>query len=475
MSNVGSAPTAPAAREELSSGASGNYGRMHRVVDSLVGGVPLGDTDVGKSWCIKALHPADVNVLSSPMPTNETRSFASVAFNQMGTIVRPAAFAATTWNLEIYVHRDPVLLYSWRATQSGAADVTGYVYSLQYSGIPGGTSTYTENFDQLRHNVEKYRLTSHSVTAYFDAADQTNQGHIVAGQTDIPWLQMAATTVPAPVLDISAQCPWVFYQDATPTLENILQTSRCYQGAARDGVYAPSKLQNLGAWVKTNETNFMLGSITSPFAEFGRVGFSDWPHASQALNDFVGTFPWTTPLGGPVIPVFSQTDSTLTTIFIQNIAPTSAVRTTMRWSLDLIVRPGTVYAPFVRMPPVEDRGAIKMYAEVSRRMADAYPGNHNSLAALLPVIAGIAKTVFPIVYGLAAPAARKWLKGRKKARTIAKARGKPYKPASFLENLARRALKEKGGPSAVDAIYSIGMNAAPDILAGLRQVSKLIS
>ena len=52
--------------------------------------------------------------------------------------------------------------------------------------------------------------------------------------------------------------------------------------------------------------------------------------------------------------------------------------------MDMMVRPGTIYAPFVRMPPVEDHLAFKMYAEVSRRMADGYPSRYNNLGALIP-------------------------------------------------------------------------------------------
>lgn len=55
-------------------------GPMSDAIDDLTGGIPLGESEVGKAWCLKALHPADTSVLSSPMPTYETRSLASVAF-----------------------------------------------------------------------------------------------------------------------------------------------------------------------------------------------------------------------------------------------------------------------------------------------------------------------------------------------------------------------------------------------------------
>lgn len=123
---------APAAAPVVSAASGvGLGGPMHSEIDELTGGVPLGSTEVGKAWCLKALHPADTNVLASPMPVNETKSFASVQFQQMKVIPMPGTFATNkTWNLELVVMRDPILLYAIRLTQSGAADVLGYEYSI---------------------------------------------------------------------------------------------------------------------------------------------------------------------------------------------------------------------------------------------------------------------------------------------------------------------------------------------------------
>lgn len=446
MSDEGSISTvAPAARSELSAASTGSGSRgLGRVIDDLVGGVPLGDTEVGKSWCLKALHPADTSVLSAPMPANETRSFASVAFQQMNTLTKPAAFAAQPWDLEIRVLRDPVLLYAWRATQSGAADAVGFVFSSQYYNV--GAPSYNANYNALRGAAEKFRVTSHSVTAYFDASSQTDQGHVVAGQTDLPLMKLAATTIPPPVADIAGQVPWVYYQDAVPTYDTILQTTRCYQGPATEGVYAPSKLQNLGAWVRTNQSNMMLGTPSS-LTPFGFLGAAGVPAAETTIADFQNTFPYTTVPAGGLYSVFDQTDSTITSVFFKNIAPASAVRTTMRWSLDLIVRPGTSYAPFVRMPPVEDRLALKMYSEVSRRMADAYPGSYNNLGALLGIVGKIATAVLPSLV----PTVTDWVTGLGKSRALAYQRGERAKPMGFGESFARRLMYGKEGPAGATA------------------------
>jgi len=373
---------------------------MRSAIDDLVGGRPLGETEIGKAWCLKALHPAETSIISSPMPTRETRSFATVAFQQLNMLSMPSTFSTSKpYNLTIYFHRDPTLLFSYKFTQSGSGDVTGYVHSNQIAN-----STHYAEHVALRANCERFRLTSSSISAYFDGASETDQGHVVCGQTDLPRL-VIPVLVPAtdlPVNDFGARLSVCIYQDDPPAMEQIVQTTRPYQGPANRGVYCPSKLQSLGAWVTTNVSYFLPGSSTPttpvtpgcfPFSDLGGGSY----FADQPSSDFQGTFPYMWTAGGGAPRTFAQTDSTLTSIFFTGIAPTTTVRVTTRWTLDMVVRPGTPYAPFVRMPPVEDLPALKMYSEISRRLADGYPSSYNNLGFLLPLIGKIASTIGPVI------------------------------------------------------------------------------
>ena len=374
-------------------------GPMPSLIDSLTGGVPLGETEVGKSWCLKALHPADTNVISSPMPTNETRAIASVGFNQMDLFqIHPSFDVNKTWDLYVFVHRDPVLLYSFAKIQQGSAPVTGFIFSKQIAQA----GSYQDAYQALRTNCERFRLTSHSLTGYFDGASLSDQGHIVLGQTELPrlnaanWPQLSASN------DAGIIMPYTFYQDPPPTYELLLQTTRAYQGHAKDGFYVPSKMQNLGRWVYTNQSWLMAGSAVAGGSGVSPVPWVQFSQnreiGDQSFNDFLGTFPFTRlAVGDPAPFVFAQTDPSLTTVMYTGLSATSSVRLTMRWTMDMIVRPGTVYAPFTRMPPPEDPASLKMYAEVSRRMDDGYPSRYNNLAALLPVIGKIATMIAPTV------------------------------------------------------------------------------
>lgn len=435
------AASAPVVAAAVSREARTSAG-LRSVIDDLVGGATLGDTDVGKAWCLKALHPADTNVLSSPMPTNETKAFASVAFQQMDVLSMPATFdPAKAWSVEIFVFRMPVILYSWRATQAGAADVTGYVFSKQYQA----TSDYIAAHYAFREVVEKYRLTSQSLTGYFDAASLSDQGHVIVGQTDLPWMKNPATQTPPPGFDTAAQLPWVFYQDARPSMDVILQTTRAYQAHAVDGFYVPSKLQSLGRWIRTNDVSVLLGTSGVNIPPAPQIGFErlgrDAYFADCAMGTFQGTFPWLKMLPGDPAPlVFDQVDSSLTSVFYTGLSGTSSIRMTMRWTLDMVVKPGTIYAPFVKMPPIEDGLALRMYAEVSRRMIDAYPASQNNLGMLLGTIGRIATQLLPSVV----PAIGSWLTGKATRRQQQTERKEIADAPSFAEEVARSLINLPG-------------------------------
>lgn len=232
------------------------------------------------------------------------------------------------------------------------------------------------------------------MTCYFDAASESDQGHIVCAQTELP--RVTAPNWPAvnPVNDTAIQMQTTLYQDAPPTYEQMLQTSRAYQGKAADGVYAPSKLLNIGQWVYTNQSYKMIGTAPATAPGIGIVPFNLYAQtqyeADEPAANFAGSFPYT-----GTIMVFPQVDTSLTTIFITGIAPTSSLRITSRWTLDITVRPGTIYAPFAKMPPTADYNALRMYSEVSRRMPDGHPSSFNNLGAILGVIGKIAATVAP--------------------------------------------------------------------------------
>lgn len=98
-----------------------------------------------------------------------------------------------------------------------------------------------------------------------------------------------------------------------------------YQGQARNGFYAPSKLQSLGRWVHTNQSNGMLGTMTSSASPVGfdKLGGTALV-ADQASSAFVGSFPWLrTSSDTSIKPVFDQVDSGITSVFYTGIAPTS--------------------------------------------------------------------------------------------------------------------------------------------------------
>ena len=154
----------------------------------------------------------------------------------------------------------------------------------------------------------------------------------------------------------------------------------------------------------------------------------------------------------PIPFVFDQMDSSITSIFYTGLSSTSTLRLTMRWTMDMMVRPGTIYAPFVRMPPVEDHLAFKMYAEVSRRMADGHPSRYNNLGAIIPLIGKVASAVFPTLSTFIPHV----LQRRQADRAYAMSNGLAA-PSSLVDNALEyvsEAVKASAGKdSAEDAFY----------------------
>lgn len=393
-SESASEPVLSASAPGAAAAAGRGLGAMNSAIDQLTDGAPLGETEVGKAWCLKALHPADTTVISSPMPTYETRSLASVGFQQLDLLTLPGGpmwDPTKTWNCTIHLHRDPVLLLSYRIEQ-GLTDKRGFLYSKQI----GVSTTYADAYQAMRTNCEKFRMTSQSVTVYFDGASESDQGHIIAAQTELPRVTASAWRDTHPVNDTAVTMDTAFYQDPVPTYEQMLQTSRAYQGAASEGVYCPSKMLNIGSWIYTNQAYKMIGTAPATAPGVGVIPFNTYAQTQyegdEPAANFVNTFPYT-----GTIMTYGQVDSSLTTIYITGIAPTSSLRLTTRWTLDITVRPATVYAPFTRTPPTADFGALRMYSEVSRRMPDGHPSRFNNLGAILGVIGKIAMQLAPAI------------------------------------------------------------------------------
>lgn len=126
----------------------------------------------------------------------------------------------------------------------------------------------------------------------------------------------------------------------------------------------------------------------------------------------------------------------------------------------MMVRPGTIYAPFVRMPPVEDHLAFKMYAEVSRRMADGHPSRYNNLGAIIPLIGKVASAVFPTLSSFIPSV----LERRKADREYAMSRGLPA-PSGLVDSALEYvsgSVSSSGAKQAAEEAYN---NAAARVRA----------
>lgn len=388
--------------------------QMTEVLRELGGDAILGTTDAGQLWCLKALHPAQQNVQSCQCPTLENRQIVSTSYTQINNFSLPSSFDADkVWEMHIWVHRDPCILYSYTLKQAGKTEIRGYVSNTQVSKGDLGLDSYDNTFAFFRDSAERLRLTSHSITGYFDGASMTDQGHVVLCQTDLNRVELPSTYDAKDFIDhpddmfqkLRGSLPFVYYQDPRCTYEQALQFPNFYQGPIAEGFYCPSKMTNPGSWIVTNDPKLMIGASNSTHTETETTSILNDigkpPGGVYGANE-CGKFRWTFPFfirDEPYHPkmVFDSHDPGITNIFIKGIAGTSTVRLTVRMTMDMIVRPGTSFAPFAKEPVGYDEPAIRMYYEISRRLKDGYPGSYNMLGSLLPLIGKAASFLAPIV------------------------------------------------------------------------------
>lgn len=374
----------------------GSDSKMVRVIKGMTGGAILGTTDVGASWCLKALHPSDSNVQSSPCPVTETKSFATVAYNQLDQISIPATFdASKPWNLTVYTFSDADLLYTYIATQ-GSLNVTGFVQNRNISSTAGNFVHTT-----IANICERYRVTSRSNTMYFDAASTSDQGHVITGQFEMEVSSAGSVYLPVPTETIAASIPYGYYQGGPPTYDQVMSTSQSYQGRAADGCYVVMKMSEMGKWVSTNKSIYCLGTCksNSPFYYLGlSQAFAEISAAHATTLETSWPYRrYLSPGEAPPYLWFAEAYKSMAVTFFTGLSAGSSIRLVNRLTMDMVVNSGSTYAPFVKRPPEEDPLAMQMYFRVSREMQDAYPSDHNNLGALLGVVGNLAKTVLPMV------------------------------------------------------------------------------
>lgn len=378
--------------------------------------LPLGATEAGKVWCTKALHPADVAIPVS-IPDRQARPHAGLCFGGQYKISPPGGLNSTdSWDADLLLSPDMICPGSYTVDKTGnylepLMDrlhlPSGLANRFLNSQIIGTGATPEESYQlklaTVQQNVREARLSYFGATLELQAPSLSDQGTVVAAQYDLPYDMFNFAGVDNVNKKVLATKPLAVTRlQSMPSFSSMMSIPGSYTGKVKDGVYAPLKL---------SEEALHFVNVQSSVAPH-----TDWDQATGNFVSDLVTITSTTGLTGPIACcrdyTLSATDGTGTTqrdealprltnriihICARGMSPNATLYITIRHGYEVTVAPNSIYSPYVTLPPPPDYAAVEAYFAIARQLADAYPGDYNSLGTLLPIIANIAAETLPKV------------------------------------------------------------------------------
>lgn len=378
--------------------------------------LPLGSTEAGKVWCTKALHPADVAIPVS-IPDRQARPHAGLAFGGQYKISPPGGLTATdSWDADLLLSPDMICPGCYTSDKTGnylepLMDrlhlTSGLANRFLNSQISGSGATPEESYQAklatVQQNVREARLSFFGATLELQAPSLADQGTLVASQYDLPYDMFNFTEVNTTTKSVYAVKPLAVTRlQFMPSFSSMMSIPGSYTGKVKDGCYAPLKLSeealhftNVQASVAPHtDWNQTSGAFLTDGVECTASTGTTGPIAACRdytiyLSDGTGSY-----LKDEALP---RLTNRVIHICARGMAPSATLYLTLRHGYEVTVAPNSIYSPYVTLPPPPDYAAVEAYFAVARQLADAYPGDYNSLGTLLPIIANIAAETLPKV------------------------------------------------------------------------------
>lgn len=398
-------------------------------------GSVLGDTETGKTWCIKALHPSDP--LTDVQGIPDHFSGATTLLNWQRTYTITANTGATgTWDCDITIAPTPSHFGAARRSDSTGATYYEIVNTQLGANHDAAVTACNAAF-------ERWRLAYCGATAYQDGPALSNQGTCAAAQFPAMPRMVPATVacgLPGDVLVPQGIKGCELWQSADlPDFTMLQSMPNAYFGESKDGCYMPLRLSaNHQKWHGPGD-NHVLGALYSPMTLYSQAGNSlhtdvgaSFPivsvnNSEAAYADNLGALiaAWSTTRMkaslwlpdatsfGAIADANTIAGSTkvIKTIgslvnapcndlagrmCFRGLSVNTQVVVYLRVGFEVMVQPGTAYAPYLHLSPAFDPTAITAYYKISRELKDAYPADFNDLGKLWEVIKNAARVVLPI-------------------------------------------------------------------------------
>lgn len=358
--------------------------------------IPLGTTESGKAWCLKALHPAEPLVTADGIPDEDSYPVVFQNYAQSVTLNNPTPAVSGNWDADVYFFPHPYIVGSVHTTDSAGAESWSTILNSQISG-----TTMAEKKAAFLAIAQRYRIAYMGITGYHDAAAISNNGLLASAQymdcsKEYTWNGYASAQ--------SYSRPVEGWPDAPRTFTQLQSMPNAYFGAAREGVYAPYRLSlTHQVWQNASSTvvhaNYPWTTATDGYAA-GTLP-STAPATGYPYGLAIG--PYTTVSNASDWLLHRRADTGVIHISLKQIAQDASFTFYYRSGWEYQVLPGTTLACFARSSPMYDPEAISAYFKISREMKDAYPACYNDLGKILGTIANIAKDVIGTIFPVSRP------------------------------------------------------------------------
>lgn len=355
--------------------------------------LPLATTPGGKNFVLKALHPSEHTIKSARVPGGNELSVA-LCSDQVYTF--PITHANS--GMDILLTPNVIIPASCKLWSDGDPEKHYNMYNAAFGGTvvenPNSGPASAMIF-QLSGLIRQYRITAQSVTVELIAPTLTDQGTITAFQGVNPPLTGNLSTFVVdgsnPITAARVGQDILVYPELPDSSSGILGSS-AYTSKARDGCYMPLKLQKFKWYNFSDRAIFMSWPGVDPV--------SDIPYALNCTNAL--DYPYYEARGNLVawkgLPSMPKLcGDTYGKIVVAGLAAGVSLRIRVRQVIEIVVPPGTTYAPLVEVSLPPDELALRMYKEISARMMDAYPASYNDLGKLFSTIKGMAQKILPFV------------------------------------------------------------------------------
>lgn len=374
--------------------------KLRQVIDAR--GLPLGRTDTGKAWCIKALHPADPLCDLTGIPDLSSHQTLVQNYAQSYTLLNPLPANPGNWDADLFIFPHPYLLGAVKTTDAAGTVAWSPILNNQITGV-----TVEDKCITLQGMCQRYRLAYLGVTGYLNCSATSNNGLLACAQyMQTPVMETAYITDKLSVAPVAQSVSYNMrsrllegWNDEARSFEQLQNMPNSYFGSARDGVYAPFRLSEVCQdWVNASDTilhdNYPSTLKDAELQHYvddvstidGPYGLEGWQRDSNARA-----------MSGWML--HRRADEGVIQISVRQIASDASFALYFRTGYEMQVMPGTPLVSFLKTSPVYDEVALTTYYLISREMKDAYPADFNDLGKLLEVIA----SAIPVVRNVVGP------------------------------------------------------------------------